>query len=355
MNLRRVTTLFRRDLVDAIRDGRILVAVLLPVALAIYYAAVMPDPGDLPDANLVVAGAAAPEFVDAIEEAADGSVELEVQRDADADARALRSKVEDDDGAVAVLLPASLGDGRGEIQLFVARDSAQGAALVAQIVAGVASRTGADEPPVTVAVTEVGPSNEAPFDRLGLSRASVIFSIAMLSAFIAFLAVPVLLMEEATLRTLEALQLVATTAEIIVAKVLVGLTYCAVAIGIVLATADLDIQRPLAFVGVALLISLVLVGYGLAFGLALGDPGRVNTWSGVILLPLLIPVFIALGPRESWSWAVDVFPTAGGAQLLAETMDPASIDLHVFPIAMLAVWGVAGFVLLYRLLDRRSA
>lgn len=353
MSLRRVHTMFMRDLVDAIRDGRILFAVLVPVALAIYYAAVMPDPNELPTATLVVAGPTDAAFVQDVRDGAEGSLDLTV-RQVDS-RRQARAAATGDDDVVAIDVPSDRSAQRGEVLVFVDRGIGSDAAQLASIVEATAAASATSKPPFTTSIIEVGQRTESAFDQLGMARSSALFSIVMLAGFIAAIVVPVLLMEEATSRTLEALQMVATTAEIIVAKVFVGLVYCGLALGIVMATADLEVTHPVAFIAVGLLVSTVLVGYGLALGLALGDPGRVNTWSAMVLLPLLIPVFVVLDEPGTWATLAGLLPTGGGTLLLAEAMEPSAIDLGIAPLVALALWTVGGFALLRVLLERQNA
>jgi hypothetical protein len=242
MSGRRIATMFRRDMRDAIRDGRILVAIAIPVALAIFYGLTAPDDGGGPGGT-----------------------------------------------TLSVIL--------------------------------------------------------------------VVFSIVMLACFIAFLVVPVLFVEEIELGTLEALQLVARTPEIIVAKLAVGICYCAIALGLTLAVVDVRVESWPGFVVAAAVMSVALAGFGLMFGVALGDASRVNTWSGVVLLPLMAPPFLVFGDTlpDAWQAVVGATPSGAGALLLARAADPAMTDFLVLPIVALLAWTVVGFLLLWRMLERRQA
>ncbi|MEO6867027.1 MAG: ABC transporter permease [Gaiellales bacterium] len=351
--------MFLRDLRDAIRDGRILIAVLLPVGLAVYYGIAFADIDKLPSVHLQVVGAPASLIVDEVRTATKGQLTLTVK--ASKSEHAARSVIKGDDDSVALVLDPDVDEqlaaGKPSAATVLIDGDASGAARqLAATVEAVAANAGT-QPLLTLKRETLGAADvkESSFERLGLDRASIIFSIVMLSCFVAFLAVPVLLMEEVQLRTLEALQLVATTWEIILAKLLVGLTYCAVAIMLTIALVNIEIASQVGFVAAALALSVVMVGFGLAFGLALGDPGRVNTWSGVVLLPLIIPVFIVLGGDWSWVWIIELLPTGGGALLLAEAVDPAAVTVGIAPMIALVAWGVAGFGLLWWLLERRDA
>lgn len=242
MSRRRIVTMFWRDMRDAIRDGRILVAIAIPVVLAIFYGLTASDTGGGPDG-----------------------------------------------AALAVVL--------------------------------------------------------------------TIFSVVMLACFIAFLVVPVLLVEEIELGTLDALQLVARTSEIILAKLAVGISYCTIALGLTLALSEVHVHSWSAFIAATALMSVALAGFGLMFGLALGDSSRVNTWSGVVLIPLLAPAFLVFGDTvpEPWQSVIDATPSGAGSLLLARAADPSFTVTIAWPLLALVAWTVLGFGLLWRMLERREA
>jgi MFS family permease len=133
-------------------------------------------------------------------------------------------------------------------------------------------------------------------DRIDLSRYFVLASVAMLISFIAFLVVPVILSEEIERKTLDALLLAARPAEVMVAKALVGLLYTLVAVPLTLVLTDLRPEDPLRFTAGALGLAVGLIGFGLLFALALGNANRVNTWSGIAVLVVTIPVFLVSAP-----------------------------------------------------------
>ena len=346
MNLRRIRTLFTRDMRDAIRDGRILVAIVLPIGLVVYFGIALPDPDERPSATLVVATGVEQGLVDAVRGAARDSVELDVKRVDDE--RAARDEVEDSSSSVGLV---AAGEG---FELFVRGDVDEGGSILASVTERVSAQGGAPSP-VDVKLTVVAPEASGALDVIGLNASFALFGIVMLTGFIALLVIPVLFVEEITLRTLEALQLVATTAEIVLAKVLVGMTYCALSIGLIIALGGLDIEQPVAFVLAALALALAMTGFGLALGLLLGDGGKVNTWSGVVLIPFLIPVFVVLGPEQPWRIAGELLPTGAGTQLLAAALDPSVADPIALPIVVLAAWTIAGFATTWRLLERRAA
>ncbi|MCW2974249.1 MAG: type transporter [Thermoleophilia bacterium] len=357
MNLRRIRTLYRRDLVDAIRDGRILVAIIIPVALAIFYAVSVPDPNERVPVTLALHGPRSSQVVEQVRSAVQRTVDLTVTPVTSA--RAADRAARDDPDTIGLSLPADVdrrvaaGSASGE--LFVPRDSSSGADLAAAAVAQVAAR--ADDRPFALDLdtTLVGDAPNDAFEVLGLATALGIFSIVMLAGFIGLLVIPVLLVEEVALGTLEALQLVATGAEIIVAKLAVGMTYCAVAIGITLAASPTDLHSVVGYAAAALALSIALAGFGLAFGLALGDSGRINTWAGVVLTPVLIPVFFVLGDDQPWRTVGQALPTGAAAQLMAQSANPAVDQPVLVPLLVIAAWLIAGFALLRWLLDRRSA
>ncbi len=355
MNLRRIRTLYSLDLREAIRDGRILIAVLLPIGLAVYYALALPDPQQRVDATLHVVGDPGARFVEQVEQSISGSVDLQVSEAEDV--AELRRLVADDTEAVGLVDPtrALRADGPATIQVVRNDTPSTGASLLESGIRETAVLATATSPLAQVDAEVVRADEGSPYERLGVDLAFGVFAIVTLSLLIALLAVPVLLMEEVTRRTLEALQMVATTTEIIVAKLGVGLTYCAIAVAITIPAAGFDLDHPVRFAAAALALSISLSGFGLAFGLALGDPGRVNTWSGVIMLPLFVPVFLALLEPGTPRTMAELLPTGAGAQLLADAAMGSSIDIDVTPYLVLAAWTAVGISVLARMLNRRDA
>lgn len=368
MSWRRIAVVYGRDLRDAIHDGRILVAVLLPVALAVYYSVAIPDATERVPATLEVVGDRGSQLVGDVRDAVAELVDLTV-RGASTPRRA-EQRVRDDAERVALVLPDDLdrdvaaaaragrtsppANAAPQVRLILSDAPTAGASLVATAVSAASSRLDDRTPPVRLSTHEVRADEGAAFERLGTDGALVVFAVVMLTGFIGMLAVPVLLMEEVSLGTLEALRLVASSAEIVLAKLLVGLTYCAIAIGITIPAAQLSPALPFAFAAWALLLSIALSGFGLAFGLVLGDPGRVNTWSGVVLLPLLVPVFAVLGEPQPWTRVMSLLPTGAGTELLAHAIDPSALEVGAGQVVVLVAWAAGGFILLWQLLERRS-
>ncbi|WP_320671873.1 ABC transporter permease [Patulibacter defluvii] len=361
MNLRRMLAIYRKDLVDAIRDGRVLVAILIPIGLGVFYSLAFDDDTPRPSAKVAVVGASADaaRVAAALPKDVDRAIDLKVERERE-QPRA-RQQVAKGDVDLAIVVPdgllADARAGRAPPLTLLARPSPDPTvASLADLVPATIARL-ADRPPaVGVALRPVPAADQSAYDALGLRRFFALAAVAMLLGMIGLLVTPIVLAEEIDKRTLEALLLAARGGEVLTAKALVGLTYGAVATAGTVLLTRLPVPRPGLFVLGALGLAIALIGFGLWLAYLFRSPDKLNTWMGVLLFPALTPVFLVdAGLSPVVDGILQALPTTQGMRLLVDgAVDQDIFGHHLLAVAVLAVWAVAGFALLARTLQRRG-
>ena len=119
-------------------------------------------------------------------------------------------------------------------------------------------------------------------EALGVRKDFILVSIIMLLAMIAVYAVPAVLVEETEKKTMEALTLIASTADVIAAKALFGIALCVVGVPVLLIITRGDPASSASLAAAVLLSAVVLVGIGLLCAGVFKTQQQVNTWSGVV-------------------------------------------------------------------------
>jgi ABC-2 type transport system permease protein len=362
MSAARVWAILRKDLVDAIRDGRVLAIIIVPIALGVLYSVIYPDEEPRPTAKVVVVGSAPDAARLAAELPRDVRRALDLTVSRQADERKARQQVEDDDADVAVVVPDGLlGQARAgrapPLRMLVGADASPAARAVTELLPATVGRLSDRAPAVRAAVQAVEASSPSVIDELGLRRYFVLAAVVMVIGFIALLATPIVLAEEIEKRTIEALLLAARGSEVLTAKALVGVVYSVVATAITLALTRVPVERPGLFALGALGTIVSLVGFGLVLAYLFRSADKLNTWGWVLLMPVLVPAFVVGLPIPGWLDAVaQVVPTGQGMR----TMVDGSLADDVFgglgvALAVFAVWGLLGFVVLSRVLQRRGS
>lgn len=364
MNLSRVWTILRKDLLDAIRDGRILAIIIVPIALGVMYSVIYPDHEPRPTADVVVVGSPtntdAKRLSVALPRDVDRSLDLKVTYRSDE--RKARETVADDDADVAIVVPEGLiADAKAgrapPLSTLVGPKASPTARAVIDLLPSTIGKL-ADRPPaVQVAVRDVTPQHPSVVDELGLRNYFVLAAVVMTVGFIGLLATPIVLAEEIEKRTIEALLLAARGPEVLVAKALVGVIYSAIATAILLALTGVPIERPAIFVLGALGMVVSIVGFGLCLAYVFRSADKLNTWGWVIVMPVIVPGFVVgLDPP---GWADGLFralPSGQGMRLMIDGALPSDVFGGVpLAIVVFLVWGAGGLLLLSRLLQKRGS
>jgi ABC-2 type transport system permease protein len=361
MRLPIVLAIFRKDVVDAIRDSRVLVSLLTPLILAILYNSIFPEER-LFEAKVAFAGPETSAIVRTLQERAGQTVSLKLQQvDTAAEARTL---VESEEVDAAFVLPVDVDEAvrqgrRPTITLI--QSSSDGAAanfVSASIEAGLRSLAGQSSI-ATVAVERVqaGSTESGVLGELGARRYFVLATVVMMLGMIAVLAVPIVLTEEAEKKTLDALLLVANYREVILGKALVGVAYSAASVALMLALTRLQPVDIPTFVAGSALLAVSLIGIGLLLGGLFKTAGQVYTWSSVVLLPIIGPAFVAgLPVPDAIDLALRAFPTFQGMRVMTNGLagKPLFGDIWI-AYAVLLAWIVIAYGLLAWRLARRES
>lgn len=354
MSLRRVLAIVRKDVLDALRDGRVAVLLAMPIALAVFYNATVSDEEDLPQTSVVLVGDAAPEVGTALRDALGRSIELEVREAPDA--AAAQRLLDAEDADLAVVLPAAGTRSRPAAEVLVPPGAGPAAQGVAAFVPGALARAAGLETPVEVRVRAYELRERKPADVVGQRQVTVLITILLLGAFVAMMVVPMQVAEEVEAQTFGALRLAATGPEVLAAKALAGLAYTAAGVVLTVVLTGLDVHEPVAFAAAALGMVASLVGFGLLLGLVVGNANAINTYGGFGLLPLLALGSAVFLVDEGWPLtAFDVLPITQAMRLMADALaseqpfDPGAVAWLV-----LVAWTAAGALGLARLASRRE-
>lgn len=362
MRLQRVGAIFRKDLRDAVRDARVLIAILIPLGVGVLYSFMFQNTPTVPTATLAYVASDAtvlpPRLTAVIGSSARVSI-VRVTSDAEA-AQRIASKQAD----VGLVIPAGFDAAvsHGETpKLTVLRSSTPsiGGAIVLATLDATLRQMAGQHPPatlhmVTVPVAQAG--FEAVYTQLGLRAYFTLASVLMLVGMIAMLAVPIVLGEEREKKTLDALAMIASFQEVIAAKALLGMTYILVAVPLLLLVTRVVPAGMVAFIATTVLLSVGLIGFGLLLG-SLLTGNQMNTWGGVFLVPILLPPFLV---GLSLPGVVEVLfaalPSTQAMRLLINSMAPQPI----YPQAWLSylviiAWGVVAYALVLWRLSRRAA
>jgi ABC-2 family transporter len=356
-----IAAIFRKDIVDAVRDSRVLVSLLTPIVLAILYNSIFPEER-LVEAKIAFAGPENSALVRTLEERAGQTVSLKLRHvDSDAEARHL---VVTQDVDAAFVLPADVDDAirqgrRPTIMLIQPAEGSSSANFVsASLEAGIRALSG--QPPIaTVAVERVqaGTAEAGVLGELGARRYFVLATVVMMLGMIAVLAVPIILTEEAEKKTLDALLLVANYREVILGKALVGVAYSAVSVALMLGLTRLrPVDIPTFVIGTAML-AVSLIGLGLLLGGVFKTAGQVYTWSSVLLLPIIGPAFVAgLPVPGALDLALRAFPTFQGMRVMTNGLAGKALftDIWISYAVLLGWVAIAYGALAWRLSRRES-
>jgi ABC-2 type transport system permease protein len=356
-----VLAIFRKDVVDAIRDSRVLVSLLTPLILAILYNSIFPEER-LFEAKIAYAGPETSALVRTLQERAGQTVNLKLRHvDTEAEARRL---VESQDVEAAFVLPADVDDAvragrRPTITLIQPTEGSSSANFVsASLEAGLRALSG--QPPIaTVQVVRVqaGSADQGVLGQLGTRRYFVLATVVMMLGMIAVLAVPIILTEEAEKKTLDALLLVANYREVILGKALVGVAYSAASVALMLALTRIVPVDMIAFIGGTALLAAALIGLGLLLGGVFRTAAQVYTWSSLILLPVVAPAFVAgLPVPDAVDLALRALPTLQGMRIMTNALAGKALfnDMWV-SYAVLLAWIVVAYGALAWRLSRRES
>ncbi|MGH2598823.1 MAG: ABC transporter permease, partial [Dehalococcoidia bacterium] len=196
---KKVLTIFWKDFRDAVRDARILMALVVPLGLGIFYNFAFDDSEPTPEATVVYLAPDATAFPSALTRAVGDAVDLTLWQGSSA--ADIQRQVEDDEADVGVVLPAGFDAAvqRGEqpsLTVFVRESPGLGASYVVASLEEMLRGIAGQQQPALVTIEEVADEPEgieAVFEELGLRRWMVLSMVVFLVGMVSMFAVPVIL------------------------------------------------------------------------------------------------------------------------------------------------------------------
>jgi ABC-2 family transporter protein len=353
MNLRRILAILNKDLTDAGRDGRIIVLLLLPIGMAIFYNATIDDKHKLPSTNVAVVDPGHRGVARELRSAAGKSAKVKVRTASNA--AAARTLVAKEDVDFAVVAPVDQpGPDRAEV--LVGADVSPAAQSVVALVPAALARADGRAPPAQAVTRTIAPSDQKPYELIDRKALAILFVVILLVAFVAMMVVPIQTAEELEKGTFGALRLAATGPEILSAKALAGFVYGALGIALTVMLTKLDVHDPLLFFGAAIALVVSLVGFGLLLGLLVKNSNAINTWGAFFLFPFVgLAAAVFFVESGVFMTILNLLPFSQAAKLLGDGLD-AQQPFHagITSWLVIAVWAIIGYGALTRLATRRE-
>jgi ABC-2 type transport system permease protein len=359
-----ILTIFKKDVRDAIRDSRVIAALLIPLGIGLFYNYTFSDDEfTVPPVDVAFYTEDASELPAMLATLTDGYVNLVLEQVDDADtARAL---VMDEDSNIGIVIPAGFDErvAAGEsppLDIIIREGSGTGTNYVVAALEQTLLQMAGRAPPALVTLDVIpadADKNVTIFEDLGPRQYFVLASIIMLIGMNAMLVVPLILAEEAEKKTLDALIMVASYADVVVAKAMVGLFYVGVSTVLLLLLTGLGIANTGLFIATVALFATSLIGIGLLIGSMFTNANQVNTWAGFFLLPVIAPAFMVGFPMpDIVDTILSVLSTSQAMRLMINAVSGETLFPNVWvSFAVLIVWTVVTFGLVALRLSRRAA
>lgn len=357
---RRVSAVFWKDLRDAIRDARVLIALVLPLGIGIFYSFSFNDDAITVHAEIAVYAIGETALLDQIASVLDGLAVVEVEQHPTAED--VERVVSEGGASIGLIVPegfdqAVKSGANPQLRVIRSPDTDIGGDYVLSALEPSLRAMAGQTFPVTINVAqaaEAEPDNV--IDRLGVRTWSLAISVMMMIALIAALAVPIVLAEEFEKKTIDALVLAMPYREVIMAKALLGLFYMLLSTIVFLIVTDLDIHRWGWFIAGVGLTSVASLGFGLLLAGLFKNANQLNTWSGIFLLPFIVPAIVIGQPLPDIArWIAEVLPSGAGMKLVLESLSRDSIfDDNLASTVVLIAWSIVAFGALLWQLKRRQ-
>jgi ABC-2 type transport system permease protein len=192
---------------------------------------------------------------------------------------------------------------------------------------------------------------------MGPRKYFVLATVVMMLGMISMLAVPIMLTEEAEKKTLDAILLVGSYLEVIVAKAVVGLVYVALSVALMLALTRLRPADLPTFAAGTGLLALALIGIGLLIGGLFRSAQQVYSWSSLMLLPVIGPAFaVGLPVPAAVDLVFKALPTSQGMRIMTNGLAGTQLfSEQVTSFVIVGLWALAAYGLLAWRLSRRES
>lgn len=359
-----IWAIFKKDVRDAIRDSRVIAALLIPIGIGVFYNFMFDDDEFTPPPVTVafhIQGNS--QLPDALTATTDGAVQLNLQM-LDS-VQEVRQQVEDEDADIGMVVPldfdtqVAAGDAP-QLGLIIREETGSSTNYVLAALEATLRDMAGRAPPAMLVVDTIAAETDneiSVFERIGPRQYFVLASIIMLVGMNAMLVVPIILAEEAEKKTLDALVMVASYVDVIIAKALVGLFYVAVSTTALLLLTGIGVANVPLFVIACGLFAVSLIGFGLLIGSIFTNANQVNTWGGFFLLPVIAPAFMVGFPfPDAVSTILDGISTSQAMRLMINAIAGETVFKGVWlSILVLMLWIAAAYGLLVLRLSRRQA
>ena len=300
MNLRVSLSVARKDFIDALRNARLLVVILMPIGFSLLYGYLFRE--SINETEVAFYTPDETELLAAIQ-AMDN-----VSLTSVTDPREVEAKVDNGSAAIGVILPAEFDaklrrDEQPDLDLIFKDDPEIASGFQRALMQAIEGLSG--RPPVVNVVSRTlhpaqgsGEGTSEPifgfFKDIQLQGYFIVLWVMMAVTMNGSFIVPTLLVEEKDHKTLAAILVTpAGYPDVIMGKLLVGLIYSLLSSGMIMFLNNGFTGDPLMSILIIVLISLTMTLIGLLIGGLIDNMSTLNTWSGFILLPLMLPGILA--------------------------------------------------------------
>lgn len=310
MNVRIVSAITRKDVVDAIRHRYLLTALVTPLFVALLFRVLLPGVSSRSILTIVVHDSGASGLVAELRK----TPQIGVVEAPSADATA--SEVERRKAIGGLVVPVNFdadvaASKQPELTVYVNNEKSNFEQAAFRRLVDELVRSLVKHPePARLVWVDVDKTNDqtrggASLDQI-LLPLLLILTFGMTGAFV----VPLLLVEEKEKRTLDfLLSSPASLKEIIAGKAVTGVVYTLLIAGLLLGINRQFIGNWSLTLLTILLGLLFMVGIGLVIGSLLNNTMQVNTWASFVLIILLAPSFPSIGITAWFDTAMRLIPT----------------------------------------------
>lgn len=310
MSSRTIVAIAWKDIVDALRNRYLLIALLTPLLVTLAMRIILPGINNLTTFTIVLHDPGNSRLLSKVR----SSSEIKL---VEVDSPQLVSKrVENSKAIGGLVIPVNFDEDvdagkQPELLIYVNnKQSSIEQATFRQLLERLVLTLVKVPAPAHMVWIDVAKQPGTQAGGLNLEQMLLPLLLLMTFAMTGALVVPLLLVEEKEKRTLEFLSISpASQLEIITGKALTGMVYGLLIAGLVLAFNHKLIGNwPMTLLSVV--VGLVfLVGVGLFMGSLFQNTMQVNTWAGIVLLVLLTPSFPSLGVSSTLETVQRLIPT----------------------------------------------
>jgi len=363
MNPRVTAAIAAKDLVDALKNYRLLAIILMPIGFSVLFGLLYRDTPT--SAAIVAYDPGGSQIVKSIGELEGWSLWV-----ANSEA-AVEDTLTKQNALAGVVLPidfdARLAAGDRPPLKIILNGAQNGRFGARRLLIDLVLAQSGQPLPVDLAETtinlpspnEAGGSASAPasaFQDLSVQGYLLVTWSMMGIAMVGMYMVPTLLVEETERKTLDAL-LVAPVSyiDLIVGKALVGIVYALLSAGLVFALNPvIPIHSVGALIGIGVLSALFATLIGLWFGGMLNNMQSLNAWSSFPLLAFLLPTFLIGLPNNPLWGVLQFFPPTHALEGVGRALSGESLERIWVNVFALLVSCVAAGVLVWLSLRRRE-